>query len=149
MPTKHSLAVCAIVRNDAGQVLLVKCRDRQDTWEPPGGVVEQGEDIFAAARREVQEEAGIDIEPEAIAGLFHNVTSAVFSVALTARAVGGVPRAAGETVDAGFFPPEESLRRITRAQLRQRVADALAQPGKLVYRSYERSPVKWLVEHVQ
>ena len=40
---KHIVAVSAVVVNDKDEMLLVKNHDRSDTWEPPGGQVEQGE----------------------------------------------------------------------------------------------------------
>jgi 8-oxo-dGTP pyrophosphatase MutT (NUDIX family) len=39
---------------------LVKC-DRR-SWEPSGGQVELGDDLFAALKREVREEAGCEVE---------------------------------------------------------------------------------------
>jgi ADP-ribose pyrophosphatase len=56
-------AVAVLVENAEGQVLLVHVyRYTTDTieWEIPAGVVETGEPILAAARREVQEESGYE-----------------------------------------------------------------------------------------
>lgn len=36
---RHIVAVSAYITNGSGEVLLVKTRWRQDTWEPPGGQV--------------------------------------------------------------------------------------------------------------
>ena len=69
--------VTAIVINDRGEVLLQLRRDT-DTWAPPSGGVEPGETVAEAVKREVREEAGIEIEPLAIvavlSGSDHNVT---------------------------------------------------------------------------
>lgn len=40
-------------------------------WSLPGGVVEAGESIAAAAIREAKEEAGIDVEPKAVLAIEH------------------------------------------------------------------------------
>lgn len=57
--------VTAVVLNDRDEVLLQLRRDT-DTWAPPSGGVEPGETIAECARREVREETGIDVIPEAI-----------------------------------------------------------------------------------
>jgi 8-oxo-dGTP diphosphatase len=41
-PPKHIVAVSAYVVNDKDEVLLVKTHWREDTWESPGGQVEEG-----------------------------------------------------------------------------------------------------------
>ncbi|MDE2637195.1 MAG: NUDIX domain-containing protein [Chloroflexota bacterium] len=69
--------VTAIVINDRGEVLLQLRRDT-GTWAPPSGGVEPGETVAEAVKREVLEEAGIEIEPKAIvavlSGAAYNVT---------------------------------------------------------------------------
>jgi 8-oxo-dGTP pyrophosphatase MutT (NUDIX family) len=56
------------VRDAADRVLLVRHTygDRR-RWELPGGWVHGDEDPLVAARREVREELGIDVEPQPLA----------------------------------------------------------------------------------
>ncbi|MBD8498573.1 NUDIX domain-containing protein [Paenibacillus arenosi] len=65
MPT-HIVAVGGIVKNEEGQVLLV--RTQHGGWVFPGGQVENGENLMVALSREIKEESGIDIE--VLSGLF-------------------------------------------------------------------------------
>lgn len=69
--------VTAVVLNDRDEVLLQLRRDT-DTWAPPSGGVEPGETVAESAIREVREETGINILPEAIiavlSGEEYNVT---------------------------------------------------------------------------
>lgn len=62
----HRVGVGAFVMNDQGEVLAVQERSGKlrgsGVWKLPTGVVDQGEDIFAGAIREVKEETGIDTE---------------------------------------------------------------------------------------
>ena len=54
----------AILRDDAGRVLLIHfVLPNMTFWATPGGGVEPGETLLAAALREVQEELGIDRDP--------------------------------------------------------------------------------------
>jgi 8-oxo-dGTP pyrophosphatase MutT (NUDIX family) len=55
-----------LILNDKGELLLLR-RSQTDTrrpgqWDFPGGNVDQGEDLLAAAIRETDEEAGIAIK---------------------------------------------------------------------------------------
>ena len=57
--------VLLTVRDDALQVLLVErgAREQQGRLALPGGFVRQEEDLPDAARRELREETGVDVEP--------------------------------------------------------------------------------------
>ncbi|MEU4640306.1 NUDIX domain-containing protein [Micromonospora sp. NPDC023814] len=62
----HSLlwlpSVSAVVRNDAGELLLGKRAD-DGRWSVVSGVVEPGEQPATAVVREVREETGLHVEP--------------------------------------------------------------------------------------
>jgi 8-oxo-dGTP pyrophosphatase MutT (NUDIX family) len=61
LPTKRMAADCLFV-DTTGAILIVQ-PTYKDAWEIPGGIVEQDESPLQAARREVREEIGLDIEP--------------------------------------------------------------------------------------
>jgi mutator protein MutT len=62
----HILAISAVIRNEEGKFLVVKRGDHETAfpgkWAFPGGKLERGETILDCVRREVMEEAGIEIE---------------------------------------------------------------------------------------
>uniref|UniRef100_A0A2C9UD86 Nudix hydrolase domain-containing protein n=1 Tax=Manihot esculenta TaxID=3983 RepID=A0A2C9UD86_MANES len=62
----HRVGIGAIVWNDKRELLVVQEKigifRRAGVWKIPTGVVDEGEDIFMAATREVKEETGIDTE---------------------------------------------------------------------------------------
>lgn len=66
MPTEVQRPICGVgVAVMAGDRLLLVRRGRppgEGLWAVPGGKVEYGESMFATARREVQEETGLEIE---------------------------------------------------------------------------------------
>jgi 8-oxo-dGTP pyrophosphatase MutT (NUDIX family) len=62
-------AVRLVVLDEAGCVLLLHTRDLSDenfgsAWELPGGGIEPGESFSAAARRELEEETGLTLDPK-------------------------------------------------------------------------------------
>jgi 8-oxo-dGTP pyrophosphatase MutT (NUDIX family) len=59
---KHIAGAGAIFHDADGKVLLVK-PSYGNTWEIPGGGLEQGEYPFQAAAREVREETGLELRP--------------------------------------------------------------------------------------
>jgi ADP-ribose pyrophosphatase YjhB (NUDIX family) len=68
-PDRPFLAVSAAIIRD-GQVLVAR-RARGPAlglWTLPGGVVEAGETLIEAVKREVAEETGMAVEPVALAG---------------------------------------------------------------------------------
>jgi 8-oxo-dGTP diphosphatase len=62
--------VGAVVRDELGRILVVR-RARppsEGLWSIPGGRVEPGETLAQAARREVREETGLDVDVQEILG---------------------------------------------------------------------------------
>ncbi|MFC5185679.1 NUDIX domain-containing protein [Actinomadura harenae] len=60
---KHIAGAGAILHDPDGRILLVRPAYRDDTWEIPGGAMEHGEYPWETARREVQEELGLELAP--------------------------------------------------------------------------------------
>ncbi len=69
-PDRPVPAVSALVFRD-GAVLLVKRRDEPNRglWSPPGGSLELGETVEAAAAREALEETGVTARPVRVVGV--------------------------------------------------------------------------------
>ena len=68
-PKSRYMRVTVVVRNEAGETLLVK-HNRQDDWALPGGRAVAGEDPALRARLEVAEEVGLTIGEPRHAGRY-------------------------------------------------------------------------------
>jgi ADP-ribose pyrophosphatase YjhB (NUDIX family) len=106
----------AVVLDEAGRILLHR-RDDNELWSIPGGGMEVGERIADTVVREVREETGLEVEPEAIVGIYSNPQHVVeysdgevrqqFSVCFACRLVGGELATSDESLEVGFFTPAE------------------------------------------
>ena len=59
-PCTYRISVKAIVKDDTGRVLLG--REKDGSWELPGGGLEHGEDPKEALAREIAEETGFAVD---------------------------------------------------------------------------------------
>lgn len=100
------LSVNAVVLDDRGRVLL-GLRDAPPVWNLPGGGVEPGETLWDAAVREVREEVAVDVEVERLTGVYDRTPNGSPVLVFRCRLLGGVARAAAETVEVGWFAPDD------------------------------------------
>lgn len=107
MPT---LGVNIGILDDRNRLLLTR-REDFDIWCLPGGGVEVGETLAQAARREAQEETGLEVALTRLVGVYSRPGASRFSghiFVFAARPIGGVSTAQlGETTEARFFDPDD------------------------------------------
>lgn len=89
-----------------GRIVLVRRKNPPPGWALPGGFVEAGESAAAAARRELQEETGLDVD---LSELFHvyadparDPRGPTLSVVFIGRA-SGTPVGADDAAEARAF----------------------------------------------
>jgi 8-oxo-dGTP pyrophosphatase MutT (NUDIX family) len=132
--------VVAAVRDAASRLLLTRRVDN-GLWVLPGGKLELGETIAAAAVREVFEETGIQVEVTGFAGIYTDPGHVIayddgtvlqeFSVCLHARHTSGVPQADRcETSDVRWFDPDELSGLDLHPVMRKRITDVVDPNGR-------------------
>ncbi len=73
-PERPILGVGAIIDDGARVVLVERGREpMKGVWSVPGGVVEAGETLSEAVRREALEETGLEVQPLSLAEVFERV----------------------------------------------------------------------------
>jgi 8-oxo-dGTP diphosphatase len=128
-PETPKLMVDVVVPSEEGRVLLIRrgSDPYEGYWALPGGFVEVGETLEAAAAREAEEETGLKVEVVRLVGVYsdpdrdprgHNV-----SCAYLARVREGEPSAATDAAEVSFLDPSTVELAFDHEKI---IADALA-----------------------
>ncbi len=126
------VGVCGVIRDAEGRVLLI--RTVQAGWELPGGRVEQGEDLLTALVREAREETGCAVRPERLVSVTHRLESPLLLFTFTCVHTGGAAVPGDDSLDAGWFAPEDALRLVTHDAEHARLRDGLFPTAEVAYR---------------
>jgi ADP-ribose pyrophosphatase YjhB (NUDIX family) len=144
-PSGTSLAVNVAVIDAHNRVLLTR-REDFEVWCLPGGTVEEGESLAAAAVREVSEETGLAVRLTKLVGIYSRPklggyhSLALFAAAHTDQALRLDPH---EVVEAEWFAGDQLPADLLWGQ-RERILDALSGVGGSIVRSTDRErPAIW------
>ena len=103
----------ALVVDAEGRVLLARrgIDPFRGMWDAPGGFVRPGESGEGAARRELREETGLEIDVGEVLAIvpdtYGDDGEATFNVFYLARVAGGEPAAASDVSELRWFAPGE------------------------------------------
>lgn len=128
------VAVSAVVRDDAGLLLMIRRTDN-DLCAIPGGSQEVGETVTGAVVREVQEETGVTVEVTGLIGIYSNPAHVIaydngevrqeFSICFRARPIGGELRTSSESKEVLWTEPERLDELNIHPSIRLRIEHAL------------------------
>jgi len=100
--------VDVIVEVDGG-IALIRRRNPPPGWAIPGGFIDYGERAEDAARREMREELGVDVELVALLGVYSDPTRDPRGHTISTVYVGrtsATPHAGDDAADVGVFRAE-------------------------------------------
>ncbi|MGP3962715.1 NUDIX hydrolase [Nonomuraea sp. 3N208] len=138
-PAPNSLvpSVNVIVTNAANDILMIR-RSDNGNWAVPGGAIDLGESIPAAAVRETEEETGILCEITGLVGTYSDPKHVIlytsngearqeFSLVLTARPVSGEPTPSSESREVRWVPRDRVAELQMDRSMRMRIEHFLAE----------------------
>jgi len=137
-PKTNSIVVAgtAADRNAQGELLLIERTDN-GLWALPGGAQDIGESVVQAARREVSEETGVDVEITGLSGIYSDPRHVIayddgevrqeFSLCFHARPVGGELRSSSESKEARWVSLDSLQDLKIHPSMRLRINHALKQ----------------------
>ena len=138
MEFTHLVSVAAMVHNDEGKILLVNSPWRG--WENPGGLIEPGETFEAALRREIREEAGVEVEIERFVGICKNVEKNIVNIDFICRYVSGELTVSEESTEVIWATPEQAMEMITFPLTKKRLRNMLSGDKKAHFFGFIREP---------
>ena len=135
-------SVTAIVRDGAGDLLMVHKTDN-NLWALPGGGVDPGESVTEAILREVLEETGIDVEVVRLSGVYTNPRHVMayddgevrqqFSLCFIANPVGGSLATSVETSEVVYVSVDRLEELNVHPSMRLRIEHGLDTSRTSVY----------------
>ncbi|MCP2164424.1 NUDIX hydrolase [Goodfellowiella coeruleoviolacea] len=127
-------AVSAVVRDQAGRVLMIRRTDN-NRYAIPGGGMEPGETVTGAVVREVGEETGINVEVTGFIGIYSNPRHVIefsdgevrqeFSLCFAARPIGGQVRTSDESSEVDWVEPDQLAELDIHPSIRLRIQHGL------------------------
>lgn len=138
MTPTHFVSVAALVTNDKDEILLVNSPWRG--WEYPGGLIEPGETFQEALKREVREEAGVEIEITGFVGICKNIGKDIVNIDFTAKYVSGELTTSEESTEVVWVTPEKAMEMITFPLTKKRLANMLSGNHDAALFCFRRDP---------
>ena len=145
----HCAAAGGIVRNSAGEILLI--RNERRGWEFPGGIIEEGENVIDGLRREIYEETGVTASIDELFCISSNTCSypgyngvktippkVIFDFICSYES--GEPQITDESLETRFVRVEYVLGMMTEPVYRERFRAYLEYKDRPFYMSYKNRP---------
>ena len=103
------VAVGTIIRTPDDRIVLVRraIDPGYGKWVFPGGYVDRGEQVLAAARREAREESGLEIELHGLVDIYSYAGRAPIIIVYAASMTGGALAIDDESLEARLFARDE------------------------------------------
>lgn len=124
MPRTHDASGIAII-DEQNRILLVHQNYKEKHWSLPGGVVEDNESVWDAARRELKEEINIEAGDIELSGMYYMSHRNGYIYVFRTRKYFGDFKVDGKEINEyGFFDIDNLPRPITNFTV-ERIRDAI------------------------
>lgn len=138
MDKNHFVSVAGLVLHDSHEILLVKSPLRG--WEFPGGMVEAGESLQSALKREVFEESGAAIEIIGFSGVCKNIEKDIVNIDFRCRYISGKLTASDESTEVRWFKPKAAFEAVSNPLTLKRLGNMLSADANVHCFAFTKSP---------
>lgn len=136
---KHIVSAAGLVTRKDAKVIILK--NARGEWEFPGGQVEKGETVIQGLQREIEEEAGVQVEVVQLVGVYSRLSEPqMVNFTFLCKWVSGELTTSDESVEVLWEEREKALKKITKPQLYDRMKDMLNFKGEVVYQAFTTDP---------
>lgn len=140
----HFVSVAGLVTNENDEILLINSPWRG--WEYPGGMIEPGETFQEALKREIKEEAGVDVEITGFVGICKNIQRDVVNIDFTCKYIGGKLKTSDESSEVKWVKKEDALSMITFPLTKIRLENMLSGKNTVSCFGFIREPFEVIDE---
>lgn len=140
MNNLYFVSAAGVVFNEEGDILMLKSPKRG--WEFPGGVVEDGETIEEALKREIKEETGVEVEVAGFVGLCKNLQKNIVNIDFYCKYKEGNLTTSDESMDVRWVTPKKAQLMVENELIKKRLENMLKQDGKVHYFSFSKDPFR-------
>lgn len=140
----HFVSVAGIVTNDKDEVLLVKNPRRG--WEFPGGMVDPGETLQEALKREILEESGVEVDIIGFIGLCKNIQLDSICIDFSCRYISGELTTSNESLEVGWFPIDRVVEMMENPLYEKRMKNMVSHSSKMHCMAFTKSPFEFVVD---
>lgn len=144
MEYTHFVSAAGLVVNEKKEILLINNPKRG--WEYPGGMVEPGESLQEALKREIREETGVEVEIIGFVGICKNVQRDIVNIDFICKYTEGELKTSEESIEVEWVTIQEALSRVMNPLTKKRLINMISGKNEVCCFGFKKEPFEIINE---